>query len=308
MLNEGCHVAEDVKVLEGIELVGRVNVDDDGLIANITSAIRRGLPQIKPHPPKPDRVCLVGGGPSLESTLPELRELIFEGAKLVTVNGAYRWCIEHNLQPRTQIVMDARAHNARFLTPYVPECRYVLASQCHPAIFDAVQDYPDVWLFHAASGTDGDLKALLDAFYRKQWFGVGGGTTVITRALSLLRTLGYLRFDFFGVDSCWLDGRNHAYEQPENARDRRMPFKIHPSGEPEKAHIFWCAPWHVKQLEDFVQMIRVNAEHFKINVHGNGLLAYALQASANMEWAPVTLPDSPLSLEPAHGSTSLENL
>lgn len=273
---------ETLKVLDGIDLRGAVNVTDDHLLANVRSAIRRQHPQIRPQAPNRDRVVIVGGGPSLADTEGELVELIASGAKLVTLNGAYHWCLARNLFPKTQIVMDARPTNARFLEPAMPGCNYLLASQCAPEVWDAVEGRPNVWMFHAAAGSDGPLKELLDAHYLGQWFGVGGGTTVATRAISVLRTLGYCRFDLFGIDSCFLHGRHHAYDQAENAGDRPLTFTVHPTDEPEKARTFQCAPWHAKQFEDFLQMVRVNGEHFQLNVHGNGLLAYALQASAGI--------------------------
>lgn len=284
MINAGAEIADDVlKVLDGIEFGGRVNVEDETLLANIRSAIKRPYPQVRPQQPSYDRVALVGSGPSLKDTEKELIELVKSGAKLVTVNGAYQWCLERNLFPKTQIVMDARPTNARFLEPDLPECRYILASQCAPEVWDAVEGRQHVWMFHAASGGDSEMKAMLDAAFLDQWFGVGGGTTVVTRAISLLRSLGYLRFDLFGVDSCFMHGEHHAFEQPENERDKAFRFTVHPAGHPEMARQFDCAPWHAKQFECFLQMIRVNGDQFLLNVHGDGLLACALRMGADIK-------------------------
>ena len=273
---------DSMKVLEGIELQGRVNVSDEILLDNIRSAIRRPHPQIRPNAPNGDRVVLVGGGPSLEDTEDELVQLVREGAKLVTVNGSYQWCLDRNLHPRTQIVMDARASNARFVDPVVPGCRYVLASQCAPETWDAVEGRSDVWMFHAADRTEGPTKDLLDAHYLGRWCAVGGGVTVVARAIALLRIVGYVRFDLFGVDCCFLGGKHHAYTQPENDRDKPLPFKVSPTGHPELERTFHCAPWHAKQFECFLQMIRHSGDQFMLNVHGDGLLAYALRTSADV--------------------------
>lgn len=283
MLNDQATVVDDPRmaVLEGITLKGAVNTDAETILANIRASIRRGHQQVMPYPENGDRVALVGGGPSLEATLPELREAIFAGAKLVTVNGAHQWCIDRNLQPRTQIVMDARSSNARFVLPAVPDCNYLLASQCHPDIWDAVEGRDRVRIFHAATGDADGIKALLDEYYLGLWIGIGGGTTVMTRAIWLMRTLGYLRFDLFGVDCCWMDGAHHAYDQPENNRDKRIPFRVRQAGREEPSRVFQCAPWHVKQLEDFLQEIRINQTRFLLNVHGDGLLAYALRDLAD---------------------------
>lgn len=281
MLNEGAAALDDstLKVLEGLELKGAVNLSDEALIANIRSAIQRPYPQIRPQPNQIDRIVLVGSGPSLASTERELRDAVFAGAKLATVNGAYHWCLERNLQPSVQIVMDGRASNARFVEPAIPRCKYILASQCAPETWDAVDGRPDVWMFHAASGEADGVKTLLDTHYLGQWFGVGGGTTVITRAITLLRSVGYLRFDLFGVDCCWMDGQHHAMAQPENANDK--PFSVTVTDdETDSTRTFVASPWHLKQFEDFLQLIRVNGEHFLLNVHGEGLLAHALATKA----------------------------
>jgi hypothetical protein len=274
-------VADPLKVLEGIELRGDLNTSDDALEGHIRHAIRLGYPQVKPQPAQPDRVVLVGGGPSLASTFDELRDLAFAGAKLVTVNGAYQWCLERNLRPSAKIVLDARATNARFVSPVVPQCKYLLASQCHPETWQAVRGRSDVWIWHSMSESSVH-RALLDEYYLGAWYPVIGGTTVLTRALVLLRALGYLRFDLFGADSCWLDGAHHAFDQVENRRDRRLTIQAHPTGHPEKARLFECAPWHLQQLNDFLQIVRIHGDKFLLNIHGPGLLAYALEASADL--------------------------
>lgn len=282
MINQAETAVEDVQVLSGVELVGTVNVSDDVLLENVRSAIRRPYPQIRPQPVNMDRVALVGSGPSLEDTEDELVDLMRQGAKLVTVNGSYQWALEHNLIPKTQIVLDARPSNARFLDPVIPGCNYLIASQCAPEVWDAVEGRPNVWMFHAAASAEGPLKELLDAHYLGQWFGVGGGVTVATRAIGMLRTLGYLRFDLFGVDSCWMHGVHHAFPQHENELDRLIQFKVQPEGHPELQRVFECSPWMVKQFEDFLSTIRVNGSHFRLNVHGDGLIAYALNACASL--------------------------
>lgn len=269
-----------LRVIEGLELPeGQVNTDDQTIRANIRQAMRRGHPQIRRQALQRDRICLVGGGPSLDDTLPELRDLIFEGAKLVTVNGAYQWAIGHNLEPKTQIVMDARASNARFVDPPLPRCNYVLSSTCHPDVWDRVEGREKVWIWHPVQRTD-VLAAELDDYYLKAWEWVSGGTTVITRALFVLRLLGFTRFDIFGVDSCWLAGRHHAYPQPENEHDPCYRVTVAPTGYDEMARAFQCSGWHLKQIEDLLRIIRVNGDHFLLNVHGDGLLAYVLRTNA----------------------------
>lgn len=272
-----------LQVLEGVEIVGgKVNTDDAQLLANVRASIRRGYPQVKPQAIQADGIALVCGGPSLESTLGELRDAVAAGLKVVTVNGAYQWCLERNIVPSMQVVMDARASNARFLDPPLPRCHYALASQCDPALWNAVEGRPNVWIYHVgASEEESAVHAVLDAYYLKQWHGIGGGTTVGTRAIALLRVLGYVRFDVFGMDCCWMGDQHHAYAQPENAADQCVGVTLQAKGSTE-ARDFRCAPWHIQQFQDLVQMIRFNGHAFVLNLHGDGMAAYALRASASL--------------------------
>jgi len=276
---------DPLKVLEGFECDGVINTPDEGLAANVAHSITLGFPQIRPRAEQKDRVCLVGGGPSLEDTFDELRALYFEGAKVVTVNGAYHWCLARNIRPSAQIVLDARPENARFVDPAVPQCRYFLASQCAPETWARVEGRSQVWIWHAAAYDNESLKPILDAYYGGNWMPTPGGTTVVMRALSVLRMMGFLRFDLFGVDSCFVGGKHHAYPQAENEKDKAFDVTLSSPGHPELTRAFRCAPWHMKQLECFLQTIRINGHTFLLNVHGDGLLAYALKlGAATVEW------------------------
>jgi hypothetical protein len=224
---------------------------------------------------------LVGSGPSLAQTEQELVALLREGAKLVTVNAGYHWCLQHNLRPSAQIVIDARAANARFLEPDLPGCIYMLASQCHPTLWEAVEGRTNVWIFHALNEGN-TAKDLLDEFYLGKWDGVAGGTTVATRALVVLRMCGYLRFDLFGIDSCVMEGVDHVLPQPENATDTFYPLKVGPTSRPDLFRRFTVTPWHLKQFEDILQFIRLNGDFLLLNVHGDGLIAYALGVGSDL--------------------------
>jgi len=281
------HSLTTLQVLEGIDLTtGKLNTSHDKIQANIRASIRRGHPQVQPSALKPDVVCLVGGGPSLNDTEDELRQLIFEGALVVTVNGSYSWCIERNIRPSAQVIIDARAFNARFANPIVPKCRYYIGSQAHPDVWDAVEGREFVGIFHCVGPKKQDeeedhFRSILDAYYRTHWIGVAGGTTVTTRALGLLRTLGYMRFHLFGVDSCFMGDAHHAYDQPENQEATRVA-KVGPTDRPDLSREFRVTRWHLKQFEDCLKFFHSSGNKFLINVHGDGLLAYSLRTNAQV--------------------------
>lgn len=271
------------------------NVGNDDLLAQISVNIRRGLPQVQPYSPNGHTALLVCGGPSLQDTESELVDEVWRGGKLVTVNGAYQWCIERNLRPAAAIMLDARRFNARFFETSVSRCKYLLASQCHPDAFDLVEGR-ETFIWHAlGSGSESEV-ALLDEYYfqqsietwpedrkrpRRHYHPVTLGTTVGIRSISLLRMLGFQRIDIFGLDSCWLGEKHHAYTQEENDVDKRISVWLRPDA--NTAHHFVCSPWHVKQADDFKILLRERGDFFQLSVRGNGLLATMMRTGAELQ-------------------------
>ncbi len=257
---------------------GVLNTDHQVILDNIRHAIRQGHVQVRPDSLKTQRIVLLGSGPSLNESEDEIRKLLWEGnTTLVTLNGAYHWAIEHKLRPNVQIVMDARDTNVRFVQPPVPECRYLLASQCSPTVWASVKGRPGVWIFHAVMReTEPEPTAVLDEYYMGNWAGVNGGTSVATRAMFLLRMLGYVQYDLFGVDCCWKGAEHHALAQPENEQDKKIAMNLDVVGhEPIR---FWVSAWHLKQFEDFMTIFKLTGgQHWMLNVHGGGLLAHAIR-------------------------------
>jgi len=271
---------KDLHVLDGPDFSDiPLNTPNDEIVAHVEHSIRLGYPQVKPQPVQRETVCIVGGGPTLEDTFEELRDLYFGGALIVTVNGSYQWCLDRNIQPSAQIVLDARAENARFVDPPAPRCKYFIASQCHPETWKRVEGRSDVYIWHGAMTYNEHLRPILDRYYGGHWTPMPGGTTVVIRAIQLLRVLGFMRFHLFGVDSCVKRGLHHAYPQPENDGDVIQPVRISRNG--EQGRYFECAAFHQKQLECFLQMIRLYGHLFLLHVHGDGMLAYALKLGAD---------------------------
>ena len=169
--------------------------------------------------------------------------------------------------------MDARAFNARFTKPVIDGCKYLLASQCDPSVFEGLPvDRTFIW--HTSTDL---IKDLLNAQYEKWWY-VPGGSTVLLRAIPLLRMLGFTRFHLYGCDSCLAAGdAHHAYAQPENDAAVVVPLSV------QGDRIFYCHPWMIAQAQEMMDLIRVLGEEIELAVHGDGLLAHMLSAAAGLE-------------------------
>lgn len=254
------------------------NTNAEIILSQVEANIRRQLPQAQPHGPNNETVALVCGGPSLAHTEKQLAEAYWSGAKVVAVNGAYQWCIDHNIKPSAMVMLDARQFNARFVETPVLGCKYMLASQCHPDAFDMCRDR-NVIQWHCCSGGDSEFEMLKKYFF-DQVFPIGDGTTVAIKAIPLFTMLGFKSFDVYGLDSCWLDDSHHGYEQTENDRDGKIVTWLRPDGRDDLACSFNCAPWHMQQAADFQKLVHDHGNKFRLNIRGNGLIAATMRLSA----------------------------
>jgi SAM-dependent methyltransferase len=254
---------------------GTVNTEHNEIDANIASAMERGLKMVSPHIRNEEKVVILAGGPSLNDSLEEIKDKIAQGFKLVTTNGAYNWAIEHGLEVKGQIVVDAREFNSRFVQPAMPGCKYFLASQCHPFMFDAVPA-DQVWLWHSAL-TEEQCNKLQDihASMGQVFYPVIGGSTVMLRALPLLFMLGFYQFEIFGFDSCLIGDEHHAYAQEENDKGTILQVSCGDK-------MFRCNPWMASQAQEFIDLMKAMMPgDIYLEVHGEGLIAEIIKTAAS---------------------------
>lgn len=252
---------------------GTVNTPNTVMAENIRANIKRNVRQVTPFQSQKTPVMLLGGGPSLADFEEEIIERRKQGELVVTTNGAYNWCVERGINPSAQIVVDAREFNVRFVTPTVSNCKYLLSSQCHPALFDALPA-DQVWLWHSA--IDDGLCDELQAHYAaigQPWFPVPGGSTVMLRAIPLLRMLGFHRMEIFGFDSCLRKGSHHAFAQPENNDERVLSVTC-------GGQVFDCHPWMASQAQEFMGLVGLLGDEVELNIRGDGLIRHILETGA----------------------------
>lgn len=251
------------------------NVPLDKLERNLRVNASRGLQQAVPHLKNNNRLILLAGGPSLNAYEDIIRAKGKAGTPIICTNGTYNWCLERDITPNGLIILDARAHNLKFISEVIPNCKYLLASQCHPDLFDSVPA-EQTWIWH--SSTSSDLESVLDEVYGDEpWYSIPGGITVTLRALSLLRMLGWYKMGIYGFDGCLIDDEHHAYEQSEN--DGNYPVKV-TVGKRE----FQCHPWMAVQAKNFQDQYRDMKGTINISVHGDGLIAHLMRNPKHVKY------------------------
>lgn len=256
---------------EAVSESGVLNTEEEEILANVRENLKGNWQEFTPQSVNDQEVMILGGGPSMNIQLQTIKQLRCEGVKLVTLNGAYNWALEHGLKPSAQIIVDAREFNKRFTKPVIDDCKYYISSQCNPAVFEGLpHDRTAIW----HTGAEYTKEVLREKM--ENCFFIGGGNTVLLRAIPMLRMIGYKRFHLFGCDSCLADdGQHHAYSQPENNTSMVVSTIV-------GGRVFKCHPWQIAQAQEFIELVKVLGDEIELEIYGDGLLKHIVQTGASL--------------------------
>lgn len=260
---------------EGVTVHAAPNTEDAALLANVRVNSRRALPWVEQGADRGHAV-LVGGGPSLADTIEEVRRRWRDGQTIFALNGVAKYLIGEGITPEYGVILDPRADNARFIVPGVGE--WLLASQCHPDVFEAAaSETASVWHF----ATEG-LPDMVPPEHGSPLM-VGGGITVGITVMGLAFAMGFRELHLYGYDSSDRDTEAHAYRQGEDdAESKRVQAWC-------EGREFTCGVAMLAQAQAFPQWAALLAEAgATITVHGDGLLptiAHSMHVAAIKDMA-----------------------
>lgn len=248
----------------------------DKLCANIHANIRRGVQQVVPHAPQATQIALCAGGPTLVDHIEDIRRLQIEGAEVVCVGNAAATLNAHGVKVNGHVLLDGAGRNKAFVIPD-RDARYFIASQCDPAVLDALEGHAHVYLWHAVNGMEEE--AILTAHYgRGGWYQVAGGSFVSLRAISLMGILGYTWLNIFGLDSCILKDSHHAYSQPNADGQKTADVKM-------AGKTFTSTAWMLDQADQFVKSVENGRfGSLQLAIHGDGLIATMIRTGGRPTW------------------------
>lgn len=249
------------------------------LQANIEAACKRGLPEMDRFPAHDLEAVLCAGGPSLKRGLSEIRRRILKGAMVVGVNAVSGYLLENGVVPRAVVLLDPQELLVgQFAAD--PRITYLVASQCHAAVFDKLKDCP-VRVWHAQDcGAEWEIitRHYPDALP------VGEGTTAALRTFGILHAQGFRKIHVYGLDGSfepdaagWL--QHHAYQQTE---DDAPPVKEIIVRDARGEKRFLTRPDYARQANEFMDVLTTLHKVWKIGkssqthvwVHGDGLIPY----------------------------------
>ncbi len=235
----------------------------DELHANIRSSVARKLPIVAGVGPANDlELCVVGGGPSLQDTLPEIVKFVEEQRGYVAaVNGTLKWLLDHDIVPTMCGVCDPSPHMVDIVHADT-RVTYFLASTVHPTVYDKLLDAGcRIFRWNISSIPNG-LRVLDQV--EPDWFMVGGGSTMGLRWLTLGYALGFRTFHLHGFDSSFREKSSHAYADHQDKKEW-----INLGG-------YQTRPNFLGQVTDFLgalnRFMESDADAISLKVYGTGLL------------------------------------
>jgi hypothetical protein len=229
----------------------RTPLEGAAIRAHIQAALARGLDEVEIAAPREERLTIIANGPSaLMAPL--------TGSPTLAINNALRLFVERGLAPDYWMASDPQACVADYLHGAPRETVYLVASKCHPAVFDALRDRRVV-VWHCAE--PGTLDLLVGRLV------IQSSITVTLCALNLMPVLGYRRLATWGWDACYLDNRDHAAGQPHH---RGNDITIEVGAERR----FITTPSWAAEAQEAVRLFQSVPRD--VTVHGGGMIAAIL--------------------------------
>lgn len=185
--------------IEGCATVSEMN-------ENFFHTLDRGYTPINGYLGQSAGSCsVVGAAPSLEFTHTELV------GDVLAINSAIGYLLEKGIVPKWAMIWDCAEICEKFAVPH-PKITYLVASRCHPKVFERLKDCKVV-VWHAAG--DNNVVELMNRpdVIAKQPCAeplINGGTAGVTRGIFVATALGYKDLHIFGADSSYsASGKTH---------------------------------------------------------------------------------------------------
>lgn len=235
---------------------------DDELYANISHALTLGLPVLGQHISHDVVAVMVGSGPSVKGQLEAIKQHRENGSPIIAVKDAHDWLIENGVIPDYAIAVDPQEHRWNCFGHKHNDVKYFIASQCHASMFEHLRDM-QVFLWHLYIRKGQSVPPHGTAL-------IAGGTTTGLRAITLMYTMGFRRFELFGYDSCLSDGGLRVNGDKPSKDDAVNEIVV-------DGKYFKCNPAMTAQASEF-QNLYVTMPDIEVNSNGDGLITTIIEA------------------------------
>ncbi len=155
--------------------------------------------------PRSGTIRIVANGPSARSAPVEA------GGPTIAINGALDLFVRRDMAPTYWAACDPQELVVDFLADAPPHTEYLVASKCHPRVFERLLSLGrKITVWHVdESATDLRMIGLHP---------VRSATSITVTIFDVLERLGWRSFETWGWDGCFMDGRHHAGDQDHDAQ------------------------------------------------------------------------------------------
>jgi hypothetical protein len=250
-------------------------------MANIRRACAYGLPVLSVSPAKKGKMIIVGGSPSVEQHMSQIRELAADPENGVfPLNYMHTRLLSDGVRVDGCFLFEIDVDPNQILGHICPETTYYVCSLCHEETFkQLLEANARVVLWHAATSEERYNQVLDEVAPNQQR--ISGGCTTFIRTLVGGLIMGYRSFEIFGVDSSFPDDASstHVYGYPtitqpaEDGIDAWVTLDDS-NGNRVSERKFRTVGYLMQQAEHFRDFCKQNHFLFRCRVHGDGLLAH----------------------------------
>ena len=249
------------------------------------------------YPFHKEHTIIVSGGPYIN--FDKVKECInkYNGeVKVICVKHSYKRLLDNGIKPWGCIVLDPRSIEGTSTHGIVrkdlfeivdPSTKFFVASMTDPSVTKYLQSKDaNIWGWHAFTESLRDPEEQKKGIQNNQVkineeLGIPQGSTLITggtcaamRAIGIMHTMGFRRFDLFGFDSCMDEPTEEMKKETTGAEDEEPRPKYFQVGVKDKN--FWTTGELLAMAQDCERTFNDPGMEMDIELHGENTLVSAL--------------------------------
>lgn len=248
----------------------KMHSSQDEIRSNVTTNIKRDtirfmrLPGLWLERRQPLAIC--GGGPSLDDNVEELKQF----GHVMACGSVHDHLVDLGITPTFALAVDAKADAVNWFQKPQEKTSYLLASQCHPNMFEQLKGHK-IAMWNFPGQLDDEQK-----FYNDEPM-INWGCMVGVHSLQMAVFLGFQELHFFGMDGNHRDGKHHSYDvgswSDEIMSIGRQFYTIN-------GRTFMSTTALISQMQQFFDVFASPwGQYIKGYVHGDGLWAEVIKNS-----------------------------
>jgi len=256
-------------VASPLTIICKMRSTQEELRWNVLTNIKRNLPRFLDLPgilyARNQPIAICGGGPSLNRYIEEIRKF----PHVMACGSTHDHLVDCGITPTFCIAVDGAEDAIKWISKPQKITSYILASQCHPNLFDSLKDHKvAMWNFKGQLDDE-------DKYFNGEP-SINWGVMIGNLSVQMALFLGFQELHFFGMDASHEDGKHHAYdvgEYDQMAREGLGVFEVN-------GRKFISTAALVSQMEHFFDIFASSDGQFiKGYVHNDDLWANVIKAS-----------------------------